>query len=88
MCYSAQRISDLVTQRFYHQGITVMYLTQNLFPPGNFNSFSFNSHYMIVFKTPRDSLDISTLARQMYTHTTNFLPQASQDKTLWLNVPK
>ena len=36
---------------------------------------------MIVFKNPRDSLGVSTLARQMYTHSTNFLLQSFQDAT-------
>ena len=36
---------------------------------------------MIVFKNPRDSLGISTLARQMYPHCTNFLLQSFQDAT-------
>ena len=36
---------------------------------------------MIVFKNPRDSLAISTLARQMYPNNTNFLVQSFQDAT-------
>jgi hypothetical protein len=59
-----------------------MYLTQNLFPPGKLSrTISLNSHYMIVFKNPRDSLGISTLARQMYPHNTSFLLQSFQDAT-------
>ena len=59
-----------------------MYLTQNLFPPRKLSrTISLNSHYMIIFKNPRDSLGISTLARQMYPHNTNFLLQSFQDAT-------
>ena len=59
-----------------------MYLTQNLFPPGKQSrTISLNAHYMIVFKNPRDSLGVSTLARQMYPHNTNFLVQSFQDAT-------
>ena len=36
---------------------------------------------MIVFKNPRDSLGISTLARQMYPNNTNFLVQSFQNAT-------
>ena len=62
--------------------IVVMYLTQNLFPPGKLScTISLNSHYMITFKNPRDSLGISTLTRQMYPHNTNFLLQSFQDAT-------
>ena len=59
-----------------------MYLTQNLFSPGKLlHTISLNSHYMIVFKNPRDSLGISTLARQMYQHNTNSLLQSFQYAT-------
>ena len=81
-CFNDQRMSDLFTCGSHHQGITVMYLTQNLFPPGKLScTISLNSHYMIVFKNPRDSLGISTLARQMYPHNTNFLLKPFQDAT-------
>ena len=81
-CSKDQRISDLFTRGSHHQGISVMYLTQNLFPPGKQSrTISLNAHYMIVFKNPRDSLGVSTLARQMYPHNTNFLVQSFQDAT-------
>ena len=81
-CSNDQRMSDLFTRGSHHRGITVMYLTQNLFPPGKLSrTISLNSHYMILFKNPRDSLGISTLARQMYPHNTNFLLKSFQDAT-------
>ena len=81
-CSKDQRISDLFTRGSHHQGISVMYLTQNSFPPGKQSrTISLNAHYMIVFKNPRDSLGVSTLARQMYPHNTNFLVQSFQDAT-------
>ena len=81
-CSNDQRVSDLFTRGSHHRGLTVMYLTQNLFPPGKLSrTISLNSHYMIVFKNPRDSLGISTLGRQMYPHNTNFLLQSFQDAT-------
>ena len=33
-CSKDQRVSDLFTRGSHHKGITVLYLTQNLFPPG------------------------------------------------------
>ena len=77
-----QRVSDLFTRGSNHRGLTVMHLTQNLFLPGKLSrTFSLNFHHMIIFKNPRDSLGISTLARQMYPHNTNFLLQSFQDAT-------
>ena len=81
-CSKDQRISDLFTRGSHHQGISVMYLPQNLFPPGKQSrTISLNTHYMIVFKNPRDSLGVSTLLRQMYPHNTKFLVQSFQDAT-------
>ena len=42
---------------------------------------SLNSHYIILFKNPRDRLQISTLARQMYPGQSQFLIEAFQDAT-------
>ena len=81
-CSQNPSMSDLFTKGSHHRGVSVMYLTQNLFPPGRQSrTISLNSHYMIVFKNPRDSLGISTLACQMYPHSTNFLLQSFQDAT-------
>ena len=81
-CSSDQRMSDLFTRGSHHRGVSVMYLTQNLFPPGKQSrTISLNSHYMIIFKNPRDSLGIATLARQMYPKKTNYLLESFQDAT-------
>ena len=81
-CSQNQNISDLFTKGSHHKGITVMYLTQNLFPPGKQSrTISLNSHYMIIFKNPRDSLGISTLARQMYPRNVNYLLDSFHDAT-------
>ena len=81
-CSKDLRMTDLFTRGSHHRGISVMYLTQNLFPPGKQSrTISLNSHYMTVFKNPRDSLGIATLARQMYPHNTNFLLKSFQDAT-------
>ena len=81
-CSKDQRMSDLFTRGSHHNGILVMYLTQNLFPPGKQSrKISLNSHYMIVFKNPRDSLGIATLARQMYPKQANYLLDSFYDAT-------
>jgi hypothetical protein len=81
-CSKDQRVSDLFTRGSHHRGISVMYLTQNLFPPGKQSrTISLNSHYMIIFKNPRDSLGIATLARQMYPKNVNYLLESFDDAT-------
>ena len=40
---------------------------------------SLNSHYMIIFKNPRDTLQVQTLVRQMYPGKSKFLTDAYKD---------
>ena len=66
-CFNDQRVADLFTRGSHHLGISVLYLTQNLFPPGKLSrTISLNSHYFVIFRNPRDSLGISRLAKQMF----------------------
>ena len=45
----------------------MIYSVQNLFHQRKDNrSISQNSHYLVLFKNPRDKLQILTLAKQMY----------------------
>ena len=61
------RIVNLFTKGSHHRNQSVIYIVQNLFHQGKGNrSISLNSHYMVLFKNPRDKLQILTLAKQMY----------------------
>ena len=54
----------------------------HLFPPGKLSrTISLNSHYMVIFRNPRDSLGISTLAKQMFPKHINYLMEAFDDAT-------
>ena len=45
----------------------VIYIVQDLFHQGQGNrSISLKRHYLVLFKNPRDKLQILTLAKQMY----------------------
>ena len=60
----------------------MLYLTQNLFPPGKLSrTISLNSHYILVFRNLRNSLGITTLAKQMFPKDTNYLMEAFRDAT-------
>ena len=49
-----KHVLDLFTKESHHQGITVLYLCQDLFLPGRFaKTISRNAHYIITFKNPR-----------------------------------
>lgn len=60
-------VLDLFTKLSHHRGITVLYLTQDLFPPGKFaKTISRNAHYVVAFKNPRDQVGIRTLLLQSF----------------------
>ena len=81
-CSNDQRVVDLFTRGSHHRGITVLFLTQNLFPPGKLSrTLSLNAHYMLIFRNPRDSLGITTLARQMYPKNVDYLLESYNDAT-------
>ena len=61
-----KRVLYLFTKDSHHRGITALYLTQDLFPPGEFaKTINRNAHYAICFKSPRDKTDIRNLLLQV-----------------------
>ena len=55
------------TQGSRHGNLTVLYIVQNLFNQDkSMRTVSLNSHYLVLFKNPRDITQIRTLAQQMY----------------------
>ena len=81
-CSNDERVSDLFTRGPHHRGISVLYLTQNLFPPGKLSrTISLNSHYMLIFRNPHDSLGITTLAKQMFPKHGHYLLESYHDAT-------
>ena len=68
-----KRIVNLFTRASHHRNLSVIYIVQNLFHQGKCSrSISLNSHYLVLFKNPRDKLQILTLAKQMYPGQTDF----------------
>ena len=60
-----KQVLDLFTKHLHHRHITVLYLCQNLFPPGKYaKTISRNAHYVVAFKNPRDQLGIRNLMMQ------------------------
>ena len=68
-------VLPLFTRGSHHRGISVLYLTQNLFPPGKLShTISLNSHYLVIFRNPRDS-------KQMFPGRTDYLMESFRDAT-------
>ena len=75
-------VSKIFTKGSHHRNISVFFLTQNLFYKSkDSRTMSLNTHYIVVFKNPRDVTQITTLAKQMYPGNTNFMVEAYRDAT-------
>ena len=75
-----QRIADLFTKGSHHRNISVVYLTQNLFPQGKAcRDIILNTQYMVLFNNPIDRQQVATSARRIYPSTSaNFMKQFEQ----------
>lgn len=81
-CHSDERLTRLFSVGSSHMNLSIIFIIHNIFHQGKeMRNISLNSHYIILFKNPRDSLQISTLARQMYPGNSKFLIEAYQDAT-------
>ena len=59
-------ISKLFTHGRSHLGCSVLLMLQNIFPKGSHSrTISINAQYQVLFRNPRDSLQILILARQL-----------------------
>lgn len=75
-------VANLFTKGSHHRNVSVMLLTQNLFPKNKFaRTISLNSHYLVLFKNPRDASQIGVLARQMHPHRSAYVVESFKDAT-------
>ncbi|KAJ8020519.1 hypothetical protein HOLleu_40129 [Holothuria leucospilota] len=77
-----KKISNLFTKGSHHKNLSVILVLQNLFQQGRVSrTISLNSHYIVLFKNPRDASQISFLARQMFPEKPKYLQEAYRDAT-------
>ena len=75
-----KRIVTLFTRGSHHRNLSVIYSVQNLFHQRKGNRrISQNSHYLVLFKNPREKLQILTMAKQMYPGKTDFFLNQSKE---------
>jgi hypothetical protein len=73
MSETDSNVANLFTKYAHHKNLTVIFIVQNLFPKGKHaRDISLNAQYIVVFKNPRDKLQIQYLARQI-------MPRHSKD---------
>ena len=69
-----KRIVKLFTRGSHHRNLSVIYIVRNLFHQGKGRrSISLNSNYLVLFKNPRDKLQILTLSKQDVSRADGFL---------------
>ena len=78
----SKSVASMFTQGSHHRNMTVVFLVQNLFQQAKqMRNISLNTHYMVLYKNPRDQGQIRTLSYQMYPTEKNFLADAFADAT-------
>ena len=62
-----KRILNLFIRGSHHRGLSVLFLLQNVyFQSKIMRTLSLNASYLVLFKNPRDKLQMMTLGKQMY----------------------
>src|SRR5215471_21789967 len=80
MTEADQRVTNIFTKHSHHRGVSVLFLTQNIFYKGA-RTMSLNTHYLVLFKNPRDASEITFLARQIFPLKSKFMIEAYEDPT-------
>lgn len=76
------RIADLFTKGSHHDNASVVYISQNLYNRGKENrTISLNTHYLVLFKNPRDSAQVAHLGRQIYPDRSKYFKESFADAT-------
>lgn len=76
------RLSNLFTKGSHHRNISIIFVVQNLFHQGKeMRSINLNSHYLVLFKNPRDKSQITHLSRQMFPGKNKSFQEIFQDAT-------
>ena len=76
------RVTKLFTKGSHHRNLSVIFIVQNLFGLNKEQrTITLNSHYLVVFKNPRDVSQINHLAKQMYPGKLKYVQEAFKDAT-------
>lgn len=63
---SSKEVSQIFTRHAHHHRCFIIFLSQNLFAGGKeYRTQSLNTHYLVLFKNPRDKSQINFFARQV-----------------------
>lgn len=79
---SKDTVTTLFTRVAHHRNCFIILITQNLFEKGQgARTRHLNAQYLVLFKNPRDKLQIRILGSQMYPNKKNFLTSVFEAAT-------
>jgi hypothetical protein len=79
-----KRLTDIFTKGSHHKNLSCIFILQNMFHQGKeLRNISLNAHYMVLFKSPRDSSQINHLAKQMHPGHVKYMQEAFNDFILF-----
>lgn len=75
-------VAKLFTKISHHRNVSVILITQNIFSRNkNARDIALNSHYLAIFKNPRDKAQVHCLGRQLYPESSKFFSDSYSDAT-------
>jgi GTPase SAR1 family protein len=78
-----KNFNDLFTKIARHRGVTVIFITQNMFHQGGqHRTRNLNVQYLVIFKNPRDCTVINFISRQAFPTNPHYLANAFKDATV------
>jgi len=78
-----KNIQDLFIKGVHHRSVSVILITQNLFPPGKYGrTIRLNATYLVIFKSLQFNSAVKTLGQQLFPSYKNFLYSAYQQATV------
>lgn len=79
---SDESVIDLFTKNSHHLSASVVFICQNIFYKGKAQrDISLNSHYMCIFKNPRDRRQFTTLSGQVCPQNAAYMKEIFEDAT-------
>lgn len=79
---SGDSVAKLFTKKSHHCNVSVILINQNLFPKSKHaRDMALNSHYLAIFKNPRDKAQITHLGRQVCPEKPKFFADAYRQAT-------
>jgi len=82
MAETDSRITKLFTKGSHHKNTSIVYISQNLFSKNRENrDINLNTHYIVLFKNPRDRAQVAHLGRQIFPDGSKYFMEAFQDAT-------